>query len=412
MSHNRILEDIFGDGHYLDLTGKKARALSSMELSKLSRGSYTTRYSGGSSNHNSRLGNLAQLDQAMVKIVRNGGVKNLKQLNQQMEYLGQGDDTELTVNNQGIPYSNSDSVFKDEMEDWKKDFQRMERGGKTYHLVVSFPPHVAQATAADIGRDYAEAITNGVLGDHYKTLHAHHNDTDHPHTHIVINRLGESGRTLHIHPMRDITVDKLRELQVSIAREHGVYMNATRRHTRPNRSSEPVSLGRHHAKKAGRTLPNKKLSPSRAGERYQADQLPLAQKAMKALQDSDAILKTDRGRRLSDIFQRILNGEVPSPDDKKNLAIMSDQIAKKAHEYVTESFKKIRRITDASQRQKAAKALQQFSHALGPLLSDKDKAAWGYKESGAEFSAEQIGRDKTNVRDRSIERGRDDDYVR
>lgn len=412
MNQSRIYQDIFGDGHYLDLTSRRARASTSMEFSDLSRSPNSSRYNTSNPNHNSRLGNLAQLDQAMVKIVRNGGVKSLKQLGQQMNYLSQDEDTELTVNNQGISYSNSDGNFEAEMEEWKKDFKTMGRGAKTYHVVVSFPPHVAHETAAAIGRDYAEAVTNGALGDHYKTLHAHHTDTKHPHTHIVINRLGESGRTLRIHPMQDITVDKLRELQVSIAREHGVYMNATRRHTRPNRSSEPISLGRHHAKKAGRSLPNKKLSPSRAGERYQTNQLPLAKKALKSLQASDAILGSNKGRPLSGIFEKILNGAAPSPDDKKKLAIMSDDTAKEARKYITDSFEQLSRIKDASQRQKATQALKQLSDALGPLLSDKDKATWGYKESGGAFSIEQIGYDKSIVRDNSIERGRDDDRER
>lgn len=412
MSRSRILQDIFGDDHYLDLTGKGARAFTSMEFSKLPRSPTMSGYSTSNSNHNSRLANLAQLDQAMVKIVRNGGVKNLKQLGQQMEYLGQGEDTELTVNNEGIPYSNSDDKFEKEMEEWKKDFKRMERGGKTYHLVVSFPPHVAEQTAAAIGRDYAETITNGVLGDHYKTLHAHHSDTEHPHTHIVVNRLGESGRTLHIHPMQDITVDKLRELQVSIAREHGVYMNATRRHTRPDRTSEPVSLGRYHAKKAGRILPDKPLSPSRAGERYKTDQLPLAHKALKALQASDKIFENKKGRPLSGIFEKMLNGPPPSPDDKRMLAMMSDDIAKQARKYITARFEQLNGITDATQHKIAFRALKQLSDALGPLLSDKDKAAWGYKESGAAFSFEQSGRDNSAIHERNKERSRDDDYGR
>lgn len=408
---SRILQDIFGDDNYLDLTGKGAHAFTSMKASTQSRSSLTTRYSASNSNHNSRLGNLAQLDQAVVKIVRNGGVKNLKQLAQQMDYIAKDGDAELTVNNQGIPYSNSDGKFEAEMEEWKKDFKRMEKGGKTYHLVVSFPPNVSRETAADIGRDYAEAITNGALGDHYKTLHAHHTDTDHPHTHIIVNRMGESGRTLSIHPMQDITVDTLRELQVSIAREHGVYMNATRRHTRPNRSSEPVSLGRHHAKKAGRTLPDKELSPSRAGERYQTDQLPLAHNALKALQASDVIFGGGKGRPLSGIFEKMLSSSsAPTSNDKMRLAIMSDEIAEKARKYITEGGEQLKGITDAPKRQKAAKALKVLSDALGPLLSDKDKAAWGYKESGVGLVFAERARVKSEIHERNNERSRDDDY--
>ena len=410
MSNSRVLRDVFGDGHYLDLVSKRAHG--SMIVSAPSHKSYARSYTATKANHNSRLGNLAQLDQAMVKIVRNGGVKNLKQLGQQMDYIGRDGEIELTVNNQGIPYSNSDGQFEEEMAEWKEDIKRMEKGGKTYHLVVSFPAHVPHEKAAAIGRDYAEAITNGALGDHYKTLHAHHTDTDHPHTHIIVNRMGESGRTLSIHPMQEITVDTLRELQVSIAREHGVYMNATRRHTRPDRASEPVSLGRYHANKEGRVLPDIDLSPSRAGERYQSEELPLAMKALKALQVSDKIFDSDKGGPLSGIFEKVLNGASPSQDDKKKLAIMSDDIAQQARKYITERFEQLNRITDASKRENALQALKQLSDALGPLLPDKDKAAWGYKEADGAFSFEKSGRDKSVIHGRNKERTRDDDFSR
>jgi len=413
MNSDRIYRDIFGDGNYLDSASMRARGSSSVTSRSLSFNAFGRLYDSPTSPHNSRLGNLAKLDQAMVKIVRNGGVKSLKQLNQQMDYIEKDGDAELTVNNQGIPYSNSDSEFEAEMAEWEKNFQAMGRGAKTYHFVVSFPPHVSPDTAAAIGRDYAEAVTNGALGDHYKTLHAHHTDTKHPHTHIVVNRLGESGRTLRIHPMQDITVDTLRELQVSIAREHGVYMNATRRHTRPNRAANPVSLGRFHAKKAGRELPDQELSPSRAAERYTSDELPMALKALKALQASDEIFGSDRGRPLSGLFEKIMSGADPSQDDKKMLAIMSDDIAEKASHFIKERVEQLNDIKGAAQHQQASQALKRLANVLGPLLSDEDKARWGYKESGGAFIIEESSRDNTIFHERDNKRNlRDDDWAR
>ena len=111
---------------------------------------YSRANAGGRSGHNSQLGNLAKLDQAMVKIVRNGGVQSLKQLGQQMDYLAKNEEVELTVNNDGISHSNSEPKFEAEMEEWKRDIKAMGRGRKTYHVVVSFPQHTNPETAAAI----------------------------------------------------------------------------------------------------------------------------------------------------------------------------------------------------------------------------------------------------------------------
>lgn len=68
----------------------------------------------------------------------------------------------------------------------------------TYHVFLYYPKDTGREAEKQAVRCFAERLTNGAYGDRYKYVMAHHGDTGHPHTHLVISRAGASGRTLQL----------------------------------------------------------------------------------------------------------------------------------------------------------------------------------------------------------------------
>lgn len=190
-----------------------------------------------------RVKNAVRAPQAVVKIIRKGGVADRGGLNAQLDYLSRNG--KEPVHGYDLDGTEDLMTGREQMReltwDWADEWQRAaERDGragrtnnKTFHLLVSFP-HGTDVEKARLAADsFADTfLHSGDHGDRWRNVRAFHTDRDHPHMHIIIDRRGESGRLMQIHPAAEINPTLLRELQVNAAAEHGLLLNDTPRVSR------------------------------------------------------------------------------------------------------------------------------------------------------------------------------------
>lgn len=192
--------------------------------------------------------------QSFVKVIRNGGTSNAKGMKAQMNYLTQRGEVELEL---------SDLYFgaKLEKEEWDELIESWDVAGinkgdfdKTHHIVVSFPHHTDRDAAYRTARAWAaEMFSSGNYGDVYDYYTAYHTDQQHPHMHIVVNRRGmEHGNWLSIHREGAFNYTTFRDVQVLLAAEEGINLQATSRYSR-GVSDRPVPDAEYRrAEKEGR----------------------------------------------------------------------------------------------------------------------------------------------------------------
>ncbi len=122
-------------------------------------------------------------------------------------------------------------------DDWKQAAGQDQRFARaktnTFHLLVSFPEGTDTERAKAAAWTFADRLCHsGDYGDEWRNVRAWHEDRAHPHMHLVIDRRGESGRMMKIHPAADINPKVLRALQVDTAAEQGIALNDTPRSSR------------------------------------------------------------------------------------------------------------------------------------------------------------------------------------
>lgn len=198
--------------------------------------------------------NAYNTQQAVVKIAKKGRTNSVADLKSQLQYISRQGEVALEGQGGDPVEFNEDGHAEDLLEDWTRDFD--ERGKRTsfntYHLVVSYPEGTDSKVAELASKQFAERLTNGEYGDQWKYALAHHRDSANPHAHLVINRYGSAGKTLHL--SRDaISIMQLRDLHVETSEMYGLTLNATSRFSR-GVETRPVSQARYHAEREGRTL--------------------------------------------------------------------------------------------------------------------------------------------------------------
>ena len=192
-----------------------------------------------------RVRNVARVPQAIVKVIPGGGVGSRGELVAQLNYLSRDGDLELEQGD-GIDTWKMDCSedIRDLATDWamawedaaSRDGRTARAKSKSFHMLVSFP----EGTDADMARMAADAFAerlcqSGDYGDQWRNVRAWHTDRAHPHMHLVIDRLGASGRMMQIHPAKPINPKVLRALQVETAAEYGIELNDTPRVSRGHR---------------------------------------------------------------------------------------------------------------------------------------------------------------------------------
>lgn len=208
--------------------------------------------------------NALMTHQAVVKVVRRGGVKASGRLGGQLSYITCKGSVEMERGDTGA-LTHGMEPLRDVQDAWAKDWARMDARttSYTYHVILSYPKGTDRDAAKQAARSFAERLTNGAYGDRYKYVMAHHDDTGHPHTHLVISRAGALGKTLQL-SRYGITPQDLRELQADTARDVGIVLTAASRFSR-NLRPDRDSSARVHARRDGRDLRERPAPDRRSG---------------------------------------------------------------------------------------------------------------------------------------------------
>ncbi|MEH6737957.1 MAG: relaxase/mobilization nuclease domain-containing protein [Sulfitobacter sp.] len=191
---------------------------------------------------------------AVFKAIRGGGTQNKSQLSNQLEYLT----TKSThiVDSSGFLDGKS-KLDRGEIKDLTERFaKRWSAGfkpklGQTTHLLMSFPIGTRGEDVRDIATDVAERFFQNDEG-HFDYIIAVHEDRDHPHAHLVLNRRSQEGEFFYLARNHRFNYDDFRLAMVEEAETYGVRLEATRRVDRGEVHYPPKTREVYAAKEEGR----------------------------------------------------------------------------------------------------------------------------------------------------------------
>jgi type IV secretion system T-DNA border endonuclease VirD2 len=182
---------------------------------------------------------------AVFKAIRGGGTHTKSQLTNQLEYLT----TKSThiVDSSGFLDGKAKLEARDIKDLTERFAKRWDAGfkpklGQTTHMLMSFPIGTRGEDVRDIATDVAERFFQSDAG-HFDYIIAVHEDRDHPHAHLVLNRRSQEGEFFFLGRNHRFNYDDFRLAMVEEAEKYGVRLEATRRVDRgvvhyPARTSE------------------------------------------------------------------------------------------------------------------------------------------------------------------------------
>jgi len=168
---------------------------------------------------------------AVFKAIRGGGTHTKSQLANQLEYLT----TKSThiVDSSGFLDGKTKLEAKDIKDLTERFAKRWDAGfkpklGQTTHMLMSFPIGTRGEDVRDIATDVAERFFQTDAG-HFDYIIAVHEDRDHPHAHLVLNRRSQEGEFFFLGRNHRFNYDDFRLAMVEEAEKYGVRLEATRR---------------------------------------------------------------------------------------------------------------------------------------------------------------------------------------
>ncbi|MDD9739308.1 relaxase/mobilization nuclease domain-containing protein [Marinovum sp. SP66] len=182
---------------------------------------------------------------AVFKAIRSGGTHTKSQLANQLDYLT----TKSThiVDSSGFLDGKAKLEAGDIKDLTERFAKRWDAGfkpklGQTTHMLMSFPIGTRGEDVRDIATDVAERFFQTDEG-HFDYIIAVHEDRDHPHAHLVLNRRSQEGEFFFLGRNHRFNYDDFRLAMVEEAEKYGVRLEATRRVDRgvvhyPARTSE------------------------------------------------------------------------------------------------------------------------------------------------------------------------------
>ncbi|MFD1912561.1 relaxase/mobilization nuclease domain-containing protein [Halodurantibacterium flavum] len=168
---------------------------------------------------------------AVFKAIRGGGTHTKSQLANQLDYLT----TKSThiVDSSGF-LDGKTKLEAGDIKDLTERFaKRWDAGfkpklGQTTHMLMSFPIGTRGEDVRDIATDVAERFFQTDEG-HFDYIIAVHEDRDHPHAHLVLNRRSQEGEFFFLGRNHRFNYDDFRLAMVEEAEKYGVRLEATRR---------------------------------------------------------------------------------------------------------------------------------------------------------------------------------------
>ena len=191
---------------------------------------------------------------AVFKAIRGGGTNSKSELSNQLGYLT----TKSThiVDSSGFLDGKS-KLDNREIKDLTERFaKRWSAGfkpklGQTTHMLMSFPIGTDGEDVRDIASDVSERFFQTEEG-HFDYIIAVHEDRDHPHAHIVLNRRSQEGEFFYLARNHRFNYDDFRLAMVEEAEKYGVRLEATRRIDRGVVHYPPKTREVYAAKSEGR----------------------------------------------------------------------------------------------------------------------------------------------------------------
>jgi len=192
---------------------------------------------------------------AVFKAIRGGGTHTKSQLANQLDYLT----TKSThiVDSSGFLDGKAKLEAGDIKDLTERFAKRWDAGfkpklGQTTHMLMSYPVGTRGEDVRDISESVAKRFFQTDEG-HFDYIIAVHEDRDHPHAHLVLNRRSQEGEFFFLGRNHRFNYDDFRLAMVEEAEKYGVRLEATRRVDRgvvhyPARTSEVYA-----AKEEGRT---------------------------------------------------------------------------------------------------------------------------------------------------------------
>ena len=186
---------------------------------------------------------------AVFKAIRGGGTHTKSQLANQLDYLT----TKSThiVDSSGFLDGKAKLEAGDIKDLTERFAKRWDAGfkpklGQTTHMLMSFPIGTRGEDVRDIATDVAERFFQTDEG-HFDYIIAVHEDRDHPHAHLVLNRRSQEGEFFFLGRNHRFNYDDFRLAMVEEAEKYGVRLEATRRVDRgvvhyPARTSEVYAV--------------------------------------------------------------------------------------------------------------------------------------------------------------------------
>lgn len=191
---------------------------------------------------------------AVFKAIRGGGTHNKSQLANQLEYLT----TKSThiVDSSGFLDGKAKLEAGDIKDLTERFAKRWDAGfkpklGQTTHMLMSFPIGTRGEDVRDIATDVAERFFQTDEG-HFDYIIAVHEDRDHPHAHLVLNRRSQEGEFFYLARNHRFNYDDFRLAMVEEAETYGVRLEATRRIDRGEVHYAPRTREVYAAKEEGR----------------------------------------------------------------------------------------------------------------------------------------------------------------
>jgi type IV secretion system T-DNA border endonuclease VirD2 len=168
---------------------------------------------------------------AVFKAIRGGGTHTKSQLVNQLDYLT----TKSThiVDSSGFLDGKAKLEAGDIKDLTERFAKRWDAGfkpklGQTTHMLMSFPIGTRGEDVRDIATDVAERFFQTDEG-HFDYIIAVHEDRDHPHAHLVLNRRSQEGEFFFLGRNHRFNYDDFRLAMVEEAEKYGVRLEATRR---------------------------------------------------------------------------------------------------------------------------------------------------------------------------------------
>lgn len=177
---------------------------------------------GGSANRNRlRTALTAKNGQAVVKVISYG--RGRESARNQLNYISRRGDLALEARD-GTLVDGGDAI-EELAKDWVVDFDTKANSRNLVHLMLSAPAGTDRDAAHESVKDFAKIV----FAENHDYVLVRHEDTDNPHTHVLVKMRGDDGMKL---DPRKAELKAWREAYARCAARQGIKLDASSRRSR------------------------------------------------------------------------------------------------------------------------------------------------------------------------------------